>query len=90
MSPEQFSYWLQGFVELNGGKAPTAAQWKSIKEHLAEVFVKVTPPVSVETKTPDVHQETKKKRLDTRSIEALIKDMQRDQRRDHYPPTLIC
>lgn len=53
MNPEQFAYWLQGYVELNGGKMPTEAQWKSIKEHLAEVFVKVTPPVDPPpTKTP--------------------------------------
>lgn len=42
MSPEQFAYWLQGFVELNGGKQPTAEQWASIKEHLTTVFKKVT------------------------------------------------
>lgn len=45
MTAEQFAYWLQGFVELNGGKLPSAAQWKSIKEHLGEVFAKVTPPM---------------------------------------------
>ncbi len=44
MTAEQFSYWLQGFVEL-GGDMPTEAQWKSIREHLATVFQKVTPPV---------------------------------------------
>lgn len=42
MTPEQFTYWLQGFVELNDG-APTEAQWKSIKEHLQSVFHKTTP-----------------------------------------------
>jgi hypothetical protein len=43
MTAEQFSYWLNGFVELNGDQQPTAAQWKSITEHLNTVFVKVTP-----------------------------------------------
>jgi hypothetical protein len=42
MTPEQFTYWLQGFVELHG-ELPTSEQWKSIKEHLQTVFVKVTP-----------------------------------------------
>lgn len=42
MTPEQFAYWMQGFVELNGGM-PTPEQWQSIKEHLATVFNKVTP-----------------------------------------------
>lgn len=44
MTSKQFAYWLQGFVELNG-QQPNEAQWQSIKEHLATVFNKVTPPV---------------------------------------------
>lgn len=44
MTEQQFAYWLQGFAELTGD-TPTAEQWKSIREHLATVFVKVTPPV---------------------------------------------
>lgn len=47
MSPEQFAYWLQGFVELNKGAPPTPEQWTSITEHLGTVFKKVTPPVGV-------------------------------------------
>ena len=43
MSPEQFAYWLNGFAELST-EPPTAEQWQSIKEHLALVFKKVTPP----------------------------------------------
>lgn len=42
MTPEQFAYWLQGFVELQGSE-PTAEQWQQIKDHLQTVFVKVTP-----------------------------------------------
>ena len=45
MSPEQFLYWLQGFAELSGDAPPTPEQWKSIREHLALCFKKVTPPV---------------------------------------------
>ena len=45
MTAEQFAYWLQGFGELNDG-VPSEAQWASIKEHLAQVFVKKTPPVA--------------------------------------------
>jgi len=44
MTPEQFTYWLQGFVELNK-TIPTEEQWKSIKDHLSVVFTKVTPPM---------------------------------------------
>lgn len=42
MDAQQFAYWLQGFAELNE-QPPTPAQWQSIREHLATVFVKVTP-----------------------------------------------
>lgn len=42
MTPEQFCYWLNGFGELTTD-APTAEQWKAIKEHLETVFKKVTP-----------------------------------------------
>lgn len=44
MTPHDFAYWLQGFAELNGGP-PSAEQWQSIKEHLATVFTKITPPL---------------------------------------------
>jgi hypothetical protein len=44
MDALQFAYWLQGFAELTS-EAPTAEQWQAIKDHLATVFKKVTPPV---------------------------------------------
>ncbi len=47
MTPEQFTYWLQGFAELNSAP-PSPAQWKSIQDHLKTVFHKVTPQI-----TPD-------------------------------------
>jgi hypothetical protein len=40
MNHDQFAYWLQGFVETNGGKEPTKEQWKIIKDHLQLCFVK--------------------------------------------------
>ena len=43
MDPLQFCYWLQGFAELNNGVPPNDMQWKSIRDHLATVFNKVTP-----------------------------------------------
>ncbi len=54
MTPEQFTYWLNGFAELTSDTPPTAAQWKSICEHLATVFNKVTPPF----KTAPANRET--------------------------------
>ncbi|WP_175982561.1 hypothetical protein [Caballeronia zhejiangensis] len=52
MTAEQFAYWLQGFSELTAGAAPTPAQWQSIRDHLATVFHKVTPPVGPITTGP--------------------------------------
>lgn len=44
MSPENFVYWLNGFVELTGEK-PSDEQWKSIKYHLGLAMTKITPVV---------------------------------------------
>ncbi len=46
MTPEQFCYWLQGFVELTNSDKDAildAPEWKMIKDHLKEVFHKKTP-----------------------------------------------
>lgn len=47
MTPEQFVYWLQGFVEVNEGELEnghiTPKQWQMITDHLKEVFRKETP-----------------------------------------------
>lgn len=43
MSPEQFAYWLNGFVEMNPNAMVTGTQWQIIKDHLALVHKKVTP-----------------------------------------------
>ena len=42
MSPNDFCLWLQGYVELGGGK-PNEQQWESIKDHLQLVMDKKTP-----------------------------------------------
>lgn len=60
MTIEQFAYWLNGFVELNQGKAPTTEQWKSIVEHLGTVFNKVTPIVE-KSPVKDVAKESEQK-----------------------------
>lgn len=44
MTPEQFAYWLQGFVEITDGvERPSEQQWLVIKDHLKQVFEKRTP-----------------------------------------------
>lgn len=45
MSEREFCYWLQGYLELTPDAAPTPDQMKAIRDHLALVFRKVTPPV---------------------------------------------
>jgi len=42
MSPANFVSWLSGIVELNDS-TPDEKQWLIIKDHLQEVFYKVTP-----------------------------------------------
>lgn len=46
MRPENFVYWLQGYVELSGEHPPTEQQWQQIKDHLKLVFDKKTPDYS--------------------------------------------
>ena len=45
MTPEQFTYWLQGFVEIRESEQAglTEREWDIIKDHLQTVFHKVTP-----------------------------------------------
>ncbi len=51
MTPEQFVYWLQGFVELHPSPdkewsknwSPDGHQWQIIQDHLKLVFKKETP-----------------------------------------------
>ncbi len=98
MTPEQFSYWFQGFVELNGGRLPSLAQWKSICEHLSEVFHKVTPPVDKPSK---VGKDPQRPPINIKSadLEKLLREFEKDERRetvtcgpyDRYVfPGLIC
>lgn len=46
MTPEQFAYWFQGFAELSD-VPPNQNQWDAMREHVATVFKKVTPPVQI-------------------------------------------
>jgi len=45
MNAEQFVYWLNGYLELSGAQEMSAAQLKCVREHLALVLHKVTPPL---------------------------------------------
>lgn len=43
MTPEQFAYWLQGFMEMADPKELNKIQTQQIKDHLKLVFDKKTP-----------------------------------------------
>lgn len=43
MTPEQFAYWLQGFLELGDIKEIDPRETQIIKDHLKLVFAKQTP-----------------------------------------------
>lgn len=43
MTPQEFCYWLQGFIEIANPCGMTGEQLQIIKDHLQLVFVKVTP-----------------------------------------------
>jgi hypothetical protein len=42
MTPEQFTYWLQGYSEI-ANSLPNETEWKIIQDHLKLVFDKQTP-----------------------------------------------
>lgn len=48
MTSEQFTYWLQGFMETADPETIDAKQTQIIKDHLALVFTKETPSYSEE------------------------------------------
>lgn len=43
MTAEQFTYWLQGYFEINDPERISPMETKIIKDHLALVFKKETP-----------------------------------------------
>ena len=43
MTPEQFTYWLQGFLELQNPETLDTRQIQILKDHLQLVFNKQTP-----------------------------------------------
>jgi hypothetical protein len=47
MTAEQFTYWLQGFMEICNPETLDEEQTQIIKDHLASVFTKQTPDRNV-------------------------------------------
>lgn len=81
MTPEQFVYWLQGFVELGGETPPTKEQWESIAAHLRLVFNKKTP----EVKKAEPNEQKKEISIDdyAREWERIKRESEKNR---EYPP----
>lgn len=57
MTPENFCYWLQGLFEVGKPKVLTEEQVEEIRNHLALVFHKVTPDLTVSFDTTKFMEE---------------------------------
>lgn len=82
MNQQDFCYWLNGFIELNEGKMPTPAQWKSICEHLGLVFNKVTPKVAKGTELTELPGAPKPNLAEI--IEDVKRKIQQGEQREHW------
>lgn len=78
MTPRDFAYWLQGYMEVHG-TTPTDEQWQVIQDHLKLVFVKVTPD---RQKAKPHDEDVKKSPLDI-DFDEILKRTQRDN--DKWP-----
>lgn len=43
MTPRDFCYWLQGYIEVHG-EPPNREQWQKVKNHLGLVFKHIDEP----------------------------------------------
>lgn len=68
MNAQEFCYWLQGRAELLPDQPPTEAEWKMIREHLALVFVKVTPPLKAPAYVPDSQEQIARRALERKLV----------------------
>lgn len=65
MTPERFTDWLQGFVEIANTDTISEKQWQIIKDHLKLVFDKKTPDRYVNPViTPEVFKTPKLSDID--------------------------
>lgn len=65
MTPEQFVYWLQGFVEISKPQERSneyydVAAWQEIKNHLDLVLTKKTPVVDYDQYRKELESSLKK------------------------------
>ena len=54
MEPINFVYWLQGYLEISGGKPLNAEQVKIVQDHIELVLEKKTPDRKLDIKNLDL------------------------------------
>lgn len=59
MTPENFAYWLKGFIEISETKTLNEKQTQIIKDHLDLVFNKVTPTYDTISETQENKENVK-------------------------------
>lgn len=93
MSPDQFVYWLQGFMEMQEPVTLDARQTQMIKDHLALVFEKVTksfsPPPPAKT-IDDVSVVGPKDQQVAPDLNQGTKHEIKRPFRRHNSPTVFC
>jgi hypothetical protein len=74
MTPEQFVFWLQGFMETANPKVVNETQTQIIKDHLALVFNKETPDRREKVNRESTGNEELNKKLEQAIKDLKIKD----------------
>ena len=85
MTPENFVYWLQGFLEISDTESISEKQVQIIQDHIDLVLTKVTPDRKFDIPV----RETQKK--DKSSISDFItRYMKQQDEKAILPPTVYC
>jgi hypothetical protein len=86
MTPENFCYWLRGFIELSGDDAELSPeQVKMINEHLDLVLKKVTNPLQTAPTSTTTNKFIIKDHYVPRIDETWVRDPQ-----PHLSPQTFC
>lgn len=92
MKPENFCYWLNGYVDLVSD-VPSQAQWECIKNHLSLVFDKKVDSVESIPKTRQEDLELIAERLKPMVNEPQVWEWTPDRVNKFnqvQPPSFIC
>lgn len=89
MTPNDFVYWLQGYVELNGD-VPTEQQWEVIKDHLQLVMDKKTPVRNVVVETNSLREHMEKIAEQFKDNPEWQQQLLRDKLKPSLEPQINC